>query len=884
MTNVYLYGELRNKFGEEFKFNIDSPKEAFLAINANRRGFLDEIKRLAVKGVFYRIVVDEEVVLDPKELLVTKSPNEIHIVPVVWGAGKNGAAIGMLVVGAILVAVTAGAAAPALAASMGLTTTVTTAAGAAVTTLTTMGSMVASLGMGLALQGVMTLLFPPPKPDFNQEVQAGGKSYLFGNKPANASQGQAVPVGYGRLKIGSSQVSSTVDHYRLTADVKKIMTPVDEIENDFLSIENANEASESALQEYFGMNQSAVLDYAYSIENVSIANSYIDILTQSANQVVSRPSEVIVTRNGQIISNPNLANYYDPEIQYQWEEVTASSDASKGQVKIENPYSLNSGIIARSYHPVDFVTLNNFNEADNTKADYFKSYDVGALVKFGPSQFKALKFLSYDPTYVFRSGELVNYPTGADTETFFQAKENDRTGFFGLTPTGSDGLVRTAYWRKVLPPPQEYTYKCNFLVTGHLPSTGALDANGAPIAESYWARFDAATTNNEMNAIFNYFPAATERNQFIVTNRDFYILNEPSIRGSTNSVDNYGMEFLGYFYVSIDGRIKSVYELGTAVGEYEIIKLGETGQWSGIGFTGQGGVALTPRIGATFNKNTTQGFRDGKVAQVGRFEFKLDSDDASDLYIDQTLVSTYYGDHGMFSGFEDPFNPSQTDINDLHSTVTPISLTAGYHRLYARLYEGRGGEGITIYYRSDTNRDSVFSNWQVLPKDKLFYSNEDLTYPIDKKFLDQGINNFIVPDNNLKLNQAYRIIAPGSTNWTQKGAASTSQAGTVFYYNGSAVSDATAKITKDFVNYAQKTGAESNRIVRFVAKRKKNDDGSTDLGDATYKARYVCNVTLSNGLKLATSPVRFNVRFLRTTNSNQVQGSVLPIETQTSQN
>jgi predicted phage tail protein len=433
MTNVYLYGELRNKFGEEFKFNIDCAKEAFLAINANKRGFLDEIKRLAAKGIFYRIVVDEDVILDPRELSVTRIPNEIHIVPVVWGAGKNGAAIGMLVVGAILVAVTAGAAAPALAASMGLTTTVTTAAGAAVTTLTTMGSMVASLGMGLALQGAMTLLFPPPKPDFNQEVQAGGKSYLFGNKPANSSQGQAVPVGYGRLKIGSSQVSSTVDHYRLTTDIKKIMTPVDEIENDFLSIENLNEATASSLQEYFGMNQSAVLDYAYSVENVSVANSYIDILTQSANQVVSRPSEVVVTRNGQVISDPNLANYYDPEIQYKWQEVTANNDASKGQIKIENPYALNSGVIARSYHPVNFTTLNNFNEADNTKADYFKSYDVGALVKFGPSQFRSLKFLSYDPTYVYRSGELVNYPITPETETFFQAKENDRTGFFGLT-------------------------------------------------------------------------------------------------------------------------------------------------------------------------------------------------------------------------------------------------------------------------------------------------------------------------------------------------------------------------------------------------------------------------------------------------------------------
>ncbi len=51
MTNVYLYGELRNKFGDEFKFNINSPKEALLAINANKKGFLDEVKKLAMKGI-----------------------------------------------------------------------------------------------------------------------------------------------------------------------------------------------------------------------------------------------------------------------------------------------------------------------------------------------------------------------------------------------------------------------------------------------------------------------------------------------------------------------------------------------------------------------------------------------------------------------------------------------------------------------------------------------------------------------------------------------------------------------------------------------------------------------------------------------------------------
>jgi len=65
MTNVYLYGELRNKFGSEFKFHINSGKEVFLAINANRKGFFDEVKKLAAKNIHYRIVVDDQVVENP---------------------------------------------------------------------------------------------------------------------------------------------------------------------------------------------------------------------------------------------------------------------------------------------------------------------------------------------------------------------------------------------------------------------------------------------------------------------------------------------------------------------------------------------------------------------------------------------------------------------------------------------------------------------------------------------------------------------------------------------------------------------------------------------------------------------------------------------------
>ena len=98
MTNVYLHGELRNLFGECFTLNINSPKEVFSAINANKKTFANTVKKLAIKGVLYRIVIDDEVLSNPKELYIEKAPKEMHIVPVVWGAGSNSGGILILMI------------------------------------------------------------------------------------------------------------------------------------------------------------------------------------------------------------------------------------------------------------------------------------------------------------------------------------------------------------------------------------------------------------------------------------------------------------------------------------------------------------------------------------------------------------------------------------------------------------------------------------------------------------------------------------------------------------------------------------------------------------------------------------------------------------------
>lgn len=864
MTNVYLYGELQNKFGEEFKFNINSAKEALLAINANKKGFLDEIKKLAMKGVHYRIVIDDEVVLHPKEVEIQKAPNEIHILPIVWGAGKNGMAIGMIVVGALLIAATGGFGA----AIAGAMKTSALAAGGAFATL---GTTLGMIGASIAVQGVMSLLTPKPKADFNQEVQAGGKSYLFGNKPANASQGQAIPVGYGRLKIGSSQISASTDHYALATDIKQLMTPVDKPINEYVQLIADDEAPPAGpIEDMFSTNQAVDMDDTTTFYTVNVLNSYIDIVTNSASKVFSNPVEVVVTKNGNVISNPDLTTY-DEDIAYEWEPLAASS---QGGILIENPYAVNSGLAARSYHAQNWEIQSNTPNLKSSNPNYFRSYSLKELVKYGPSQFNNLKFGTWDSTYIYYSGELVNFPTGTETNTYFQTIKNN---FFNEKPTGAGNTINSTYWRKIREPRLENLYKCVAPggISGHFPTTGAEENQAEVVETQFWSKIEPPTNSGEMELLFTgVFPAYEDANQFTGI-LEVVGTNQSTVKNVINNIDNYGMEFIGYFYVPTVGEngvsfVKDLFEVGTATGLYEIIKIGATGQWSGVGFTGIDGTALTPRVGSTFVKNNTQPAAtvNGKIMQVQAYEFKLDSDDASDLYIDSTLASSYYGGHGMFSGFANPLNPTNTEINNLPSTVTTLYLTAGYHRLYARFQEMRGGDGISIYYRRDTNRDDKFSDWQTVPKGRLFHAASDLKIVKDKKFANVGKQ--IIPATQMVNGKKYKIFDVGNVNWTSIGASRAENNGTVaagktiFVRNSISLGDnVNGSVVENFINYSEQTSAQSNRIVRFISQRPLVNGRETH-GYTFYKARYRCRVTINKRQIYYSAPVKINIDFLTT--------------------
>jgi predicted phage tail protein len=849
MTNVYLYGELQNKFGSEFRFSIGSAKEALLAINANRKGFLDEIKKLGSRGIFYRVVVDDQVIQDPKELEITKVPQEVHIVPIVWGAGKNGA---LIAVGAILMIATAGAAGLLGAAMQGAIigsggmaagSLFASAVGAAGGGLSMFGSVLFGIGASLALQGVMGLLYPPPKPDFNQEVAAGGKSYLFGGRSNNTSQGQAVPVGYGRLLIGSSQISSNLGHYPLKTDIKALMTPVDRPIDDYTDLEFSNE-DETAAVDSFYTNQAMGMDESLSFTSVNILNSYSSIISRSVVKVTTEPVEVVVKRNAEIISNPNLPNY-DSQVQYLWEDI--SSDTNKGKVKIENPYAFNSGVVYRSYFAKDFAYYSNLVGAPNTSGSYFISYPQNTLVRYGPAQFRTLEFAVWDTGYYYASGELAKL-TGTTGDLHYKSL----TGHSGISPI--DATSGSTCWKPVASPASESLYKSLFDVTGWLPT----DTNA-------WSQITSPTTSGQFHELINLFgspysPDAVHGNAI----KDVNINTVISLEGSSPNVglnaDNYAMEFLGFYKVPfVRNRVINIADAENGV-MYEVINPGATGvQWTGAGLTGQGGSAIPVVAGMTFTKNANQVTGDGTVVRVASYKFKLDSDDASDLYIDGQLASSYYGNHGMYSGFADYQNPTEGEIEALTSTTLAIPLTIGYHRIYARFQDSLGGEGISIYRKLDTNGDGVYSDWSIAPKDELYHRKiSDFSVNRANKF---STKNELIPASSTVVGKKYRIAIVGSINWGSIGASSP-RIGTVFVRRAGSVTGSDGFVFEDTFSHYESTAANSNRIVVFSSERPKKNE-KIDTGLSYYQAKYKCKVIVDNEEK-NTAPVKLNIRFLPT--------------------
>lgn len=198
MKRVKLYGHLGKKFGREFLFDVRTSRDAVRLLACNFKDFTQYLLQHNSPG--YVVYVGYESVSD-KELDYPSADREvIRIVPVVQGAGGNGG-MGQIILGAALIM----AAGPVAGLIMG------TAFGGAMAVAGVMaGTALASFGSALVLGGISQLLFAPPQKESsaNLERPENKPSYSFDGPVNTTRQGNPVPIGYGRLLIGSQVISA----------------------------------------------------------------------------------------------------------------------------------------------------------------------------------------------------------------------------------------------------------------------------------------------------------------------------------------------------------------------------------------------------------------------------------------------------------------------------------------------------------------------------------------------------------------------------------------------------------------------------------------------------------------------------------------------------
>ena len=246
MTNITLHGEIAEQVGKEnWSLNVTSIKEALRAIQVLSKGKLLKYLIGAAEGsVEYKILVNKremmmaedlslerpESIFNSELVMINEKLETLDIVPIIKGAGGGGGGgnsstkgILAIVLAVILIATGIGAAGGTT--LLGMTFT-------AGTVSTVSGALIVA-GIGLAVTGITLLMMSPPKFDDFRKIDGGGgkPSYLFDGPSNILGEGGPVPVGYGRMKIGSQTVELSMNNVEL--DVK---STAKDIKNEIYNI------------------------------------------------------------------------------------------------------------------------------------------------------------------------------------------------------------------------------------------------------------------------------------------------------------------------------------------------------------------------------------------------------------------------------------------------------------------------------------------------------------------------------------------------------------------------------------------------------------------------------------------------------------------------
>ncbi len=207
LRKVKMYGELAEFVGyKELEAVVKNPAEAirFLVTNFPKL-------EAYMANKYYQVLVGKDDV-DKEDLHNPIGQDDIHIVPVIIGAGGGGGRgilFGAALIGASFLFPGAGL--------FGTTSVFGAGAGTTGAALfaTKIGTAVSAIGAGLVLNGVSEMLFPMPKPESPEDDPR--ISFNFSGVQNTSRAGTAHPIVYGEVITGSVVISAGIDTNQVTA-------------------------------------------------------------------------------------------------------------------------------------------------------------------------------------------------------------------------------------------------------------------------------------------------------------------------------------------------------------------------------------------------------------------------------------------------------------------------------------------------------------------------------------------------------------------------------------------------------------------------------------------------------------------------------------------
>lgn len=175
MRKIYLHGGLGKRFGKKWELEVNSPAEAVRALFANEPEIEKYIIQKEKDNIVYGIrKSNSEAITDPEDFKL-KTKKDIHIFPLAQGSG-----------GFIMTLVT--------------------------TAITTAASTFVKNKIAEAME----------RDDSIVKLQT--KSFIFNGAQNRAEQGATIPLGYGKMKVGSNVISSSIINYDYDAQNNQIFS------------------------------------------------------------------------------------------------------------------------------------------------------------------------------------------------------------------------------------------------------------------------------------------------------------------------------------------------------------------------------------------------------------------------------------------------------------------------------------------------------------------------------------------------------------------------------------------------------------------------------------------------------------------------------------